>query len=153
MVYAKIGKIMCELPIYRAKVLKRDEYVQGFLCSEDVISYYDDGLYVTEIIDKTTLAIHLPNMIDNEHNQIFVSLQKNYKGADILEYKYKPFGANNFYYKHKILKYINGVLRVATIKDISGFEYTLGLETVYKDYKFTNFNLYEFKYVKVIGKL
>jgi len=76
------------IPIYRAKKIDSDEYVEGFYFN------YDDSLgYKPMIISKEsgiefeiselTLAIHFPDMIDSEGNKIFASLNEDGKGGDI----------------------------------------------------------------------
>jgi hypothetical protein len=88
------------LPIYRAKKIDSDEYVAGFYiphCPD-----YEDGIVTFEKspmckdtghidvynkvnkIDKTTLAIHFPDMLDSQGNKIFASLSKDGKGGDIM---------------------------------------------------------------------
>ena len=93
------------IPIYRAKKIDSDEYVEGFLY-QDIIEYVQsDGINIdeykkaldinswyimnnlsmTDMIDKTTLAIHFPDMLDNQGNKIFASLSEDGKGGDITE--------------------------------------------------------------------
>ena len=77
------------IPIFRAKKLDSDEYVQGWYSSPILIS---GKLYVSITntngefsIDTTTLSIHFPNMIDSQGNKIFASLQEDGKGGDICQ--------------------------------------------------------------------
>lgn len=89
------------IPIYRAKRVDRDGYVEGFYIEDyGVASYIQESKYLNFIvsdrgekgmevdtlfqIDPTTLAIHFPDMIDSQGNKIFVSLQEDRKGGDIL---------------------------------------------------------------------
>ena len=45
---------------------------------------YNERLeHITEI-DKTTLAIHFPDMLDSQGNKIFASLSEDGKGGDII---------------------------------------------------------------------
>lgn len=78
------------IPIFRAKKLDSDEYVQGWYSSPILIS---GKLYVSITntngefsIDTTTLSIHFPDMLDSQGNKIFASLQENGKGGDIAKY-------------------------------------------------------------------
>ncbi len=95
---------MINIPIYRAKKIDSDEYVEGFY-QEIKPSYANDGtvsgkllsgwqfLIHTESgieypykIDQSTIAIHFPDMLDSEENKIFASLSKCGKGGDTLMY-------------------------------------------------------------------
>lgn len=90
---------MINLPIFRAKKLDSDEYVEGgysdtsFLCMGDVQGHYISykkinvvGREITlqESIDPTTISIHFPDMIDSQKNKIFASLQEDGKGGDVI---------------------------------------------------------------------
>lgn len=88
------------IPIYRAKKLNSDEYIEGYLL-QDCFGFYIiptnyalrcESLNNESIeIDPTTLAIHFSNMIDIKGDKIFASLQEDGKGGDILfdmEYEY-----------------------------------------------------------------
>lgn len=72
------------IPIYRAKKIDSDEYVEGYynftLDSKHILA----TPFVFEI-DPKTLAIHFPNMLDSQENKIFASLSKDGKGGDICE--------------------------------------------------------------------
>ena len=91
---------MINLPIFRAKKLDSDEYVEGwysdtlFLCMGDIQGHYISykkinvvGREITlqESIDPTTLSIHFPNMLDSQGNKIFASLQEDGKGGDLFQ--------------------------------------------------------------------
>lgn len=82
---------MINLPIYRAFSETFDKYILG-------VPYFSDGRYYMLVddcnknnnigsgsypIDKTTLAIHFPDMLDSQGNKIFASLQEDGKGGDI----------------------------------------------------------------------
>lgn len=85
------------IPIYRAKKIDSEEYVEGYLepsfdknmCECWAIRtttqrnphYWGQDLYE---IDPTTLAIHFPDMLDSEGNKIFASLSEDGKGGDRL---------------------------------------------------------------------
>ena len=80
------------MPIYRAKKIRSDEYIIGHY-TEKVKEYpgkhyihFNNGYTETyERIDPTTLAIHFPDMLGSEGNKIFASLDRYYiKGADII---------------------------------------------------------------------
>ena len=93
------------IPIYRAKRIDRDGYVEGFLIKSydtyyivndraskicdseggtilgyDISEEYSDAFE----IDPTTLAIYHEGMLDAQGNKIFASLQEDGKGGDIL---------------------------------------------------------------------
>lgn len=91
------------IPIFRAKKIASDEYVTGFLY-QDIIEYVKsdelkqdeykraldkeswyimDNLSNTDMINKSTLAIHFPNTLDSQGNKIFASLREDGKGGDI----------------------------------------------------------------------
>ena len=85
---------MIDLPIYRAKKIDSDEYIEGYLVSNLVSNsngmppevYYNiqNGLFYKYRIDPATLAIHFPSMMDIKGNKIFASLQDDGRGGDIL---------------------------------------------------------------------
>ncbi len=76
-----------QIPVYRAKKIDSDEYVEGFLCDYNnqtfnKISYYifkDHNKMFYNKIDPTTLAINFPDMKDSEDNPIFASLSEDGK--------------------------------------------------------------------------
>ena len=82
---------MINLPIFRAFSETFDKYILG-------VPYFSDGRYYMLVddcnknnnigsgsypIDETTLAIHFPDMLDSQGNEIFASLQKNGRGGDV----------------------------------------------------------------------
>ena len=80
------------IPIYRAKKIDSDEYVEGIAVDNNLLiqcthfdSYYNEHIASVVEIDPTTLAIHFKDMIDSEGNKIFASLSKNGKGGDIMK--------------------------------------------------------------------
>ena len=93
---------MSNIPIYRAKKIDSDEYVEGYLMlgmcsngngtSSSIHFNIQDKLFYIREIDTTTLAIHFPDMLDSQGNKIFASLSEDGKGGDILEV---PFEVNN----------------------------------------------------------
>ena len=79
------------IPIFRAFSETFDKYILG-------VPYFSDGRYYMLVddcnknnnigsgsypIDETTLAIHFPDMLDSQGNEIFASLQKNGRGGDV----------------------------------------------------------------------
>lgn len=85
--------MISNIPIYRAKKIDNDEYVEGYLVSNLVSNgngippevYYNiqNGLFYKYRIDPTTLSIHFDGMLDSQGNKIFASLQKDGKGGDV----------------------------------------------------------------------
>ena len=78
------------IPIYRAKKIGSDEYVEGFYWqSPETLEHFiavkcDLTKTLVHIeIDPTTLSIHFPDMIDNQGNKIFASLSAIGKGGDL----------------------------------------------------------------------
>ena len=73
------------IPIYRAKKIDSDEWVEGYvvISGENDIDYYIcPFLGYQEQIDPNTLAIHFPNMIDKNGKKIFASLNEDGVGGD-----------------------------------------------------------------------
>ena len=80
------------IPIYRAKKIDSDEYVEGYLYESAI---YEAFRIITKSIsefsiDSSTLSIHFPNWIciDQETEKevkVFASLQKDKKGGSIVE--------------------------------------------------------------------
>ena len=75
------------IPIYRAKNIDTNEYVEGWYTDPIII---EGELYIsitnksgTFRVDKTTIAIHFKDMIDAKGSKIFASLQEGGKGGDI----------------------------------------------------------------------
>jgi len=86
-------KMKTNIPIYRAKKIDSDEYVEGYVFpsfGSCVIWIYDDIEIETtaHTIDPSTLAIHFPDMIDSEGTKIFASLSEDGKGGDIVNLNY-----------------------------------------------------------------
>lgn len=75
------------IPLYRAKKSDSDKYVIGYL-NIDGRGYYKISNYLPPIgyssylIDETTLAIHLPEMILTNGTKIFASLSDDGTGSD-----------------------------------------------------------------------
>ena len=91
------------IPIYRAKKINSDEYVEGFLIKADDYTTNEDEdqiiyfimhkmeNYRTDLVwdfvcnsrvDPSTLAIHFHDMLDSQGNKIFASLSEDGKGGD-----------------------------------------------------------------------
>ena len=79
------------IPIYRAKTKSKDGYIEGivspdgnFIIVEIKVKKAISQIVITEAyeIDPTTLAIHFPDMLDNQGNKIFASLSN--AGGSIL---------------------------------------------------------------------
>ena len=81
------------IPVYRAKKLDSDKYIQGYLLGmwgEYFISWGETNHVPNKVqIDPSTLAIHFLDMLDSEGNKIFASLSEDGKGGDIVEYNTK----------------------------------------------------------------
>ena len=103
------------VPIYRAKKIDSDEYVEGFYFKDlgddsngfhskeyhfildGLTSYSSDSWSpLNEQIDPSTLAIHFPDMIDSEGTKIFASLSEDGRGGDILEYASVKMGVARY---------------------------------------------------------
>ena len=93
------------IPIYRAKKIDSDEYVEGYLYGDTIncsagseqaqdkyevkeIEYYimDSTQFHNDLIDPSTLAIHFPDMIDKNGKKIFASLGEDGVGGDMTKY-------------------------------------------------------------------
>jgi hypothetical protein len=96
-----------QIPIYRAKKLDSDEYVEGYYfyenidvvkhefkdeCREAENHYIGFGNGYADLIDPSTLAIHFPDILDSEGTKIFASLSEDGKGGDIIEYAGQRLG-------------------------------------------------------------
>ena len=83
------------IPIYRAKRVDSDEYVEGFLknCTDTGLDTFwiQDINFIDYKIDINTLSINFPDMLDCNKQRIFASLQGNGKGGDIVISKSYPF--------------------------------------------------------------
>ena len=74
------------IPIYRAKKLDSDEYVEGYLIGNLRGVYFyikgnSNGYEFEEPILQKTLSIHFPNMLDKNGEKIFASLAEDGKGG------------------------------------------------------------------------
>ena len=142
------------IPIYRAKKIDSDEFVEGLLCrgyelrSGNEKPYIQDHTHREWQINPLTLAIHFPDMIDLEGTKIFASLSEDGKGGDIIhgqEYSSTGNMASNIFrdfttlYKTKNIVFT--AILIGLIVILPGIFYIVGL---YFDYNyFTN--------LKVVG--
>lgn len=116
------------LPIYRAKKIDINDYVEGYYKPEDSVSQLfvnrKAGNYIMTLvsdydyrdceIDPTTLAIHFPDMLDSQGNKIFASLSEDGKGGDIIEWTIFPSDTQQqiikgtpYYSGHSVFKITN----------------------------------------------
>jgi len=86
-----MSKIL-NIPIYRAKKVDSDEYVEGYLIGNKNGYFIIGHMTVLPItnklysqIDPSTLAINFPDMIDSEGTKIFASLSEDGKGGDVIK--------------------------------------------------------------------
>ncbi len=72
------------IPIYRAKKIDSDEWVEGLLFINHLGDYTkQESKSLLDIeIDPNTLAIHFKNMIDKNGKKIFASLSEDGVGGD-----------------------------------------------------------------------
>jgi len=90
--------ISLPIPLYRAKKIDSDEWVEGYLVEDENndfwitenIAYCYQGLdyYNGHKIYPKTLAIHFPSMIDKNGQKIFASLSEDGVGGDIVDMGY-----------------------------------------------------------------
>jgi hypothetical protein len=73
------------IPIYRAKKIDNDDYVQGFYEGWENKHFIVISPKEYFKIDITTLSIHFSDMLDSSGNKIFASLHPKGKGGDILD--------------------------------------------------------------------
>ena len=94
------------IPIYRAKKIDSDEYVEGLLMKSnkgitgyEVFCIQEDNFWREIPIDQNTLAIHFPNMIDKNGKKIFASLSEDGVSGDLITYPYILFDGETKYRK------------------------------------------------------
>ena len=84
------------IPIYRAKAIGSDEYVEGYLANPIDGKYFLEHDFTVGIeIDTSTLAIHFPDMVDKNGKKIFASLSEDGRWGD-------EFNAIQFHGAYKI---------------------------------------------------
>ncbi len=136
---------MSNMPVYRAKKIDSDEYVEGFYFN---ICYFKSKHYIKELlnisgfvdgiqntnnwdyrdveIDPTTLAIHFEDMLDSEGTRIFASLSKDGKGGDELSFH---SDLNLFYNMDREVEYNGEVVSTALYRDgCFTFDWSYGWE-------------------------
>ena len=68
------------IPIYRAKKIDSDKYIQGYLLGmwgEYFISWGETNHVPNKVqIDPTTLAIHFPNSINTNSEKVWYNLEE-----------------------------------------------------------------------------
>ena len=149
---------MINLPIFRAKKLDSNEYLEGwysdtlFLCMGDFqghfISYKKINVVGKEItlqesIDPKTLSIHFPNMLAKDSNRyltngekdlrMFASLQEDGKGGDILQYKDKYNCCNTSYLFNLIYSKEYNAICVREIDEEKELDFFYELPTFMKE--------------------
>jgi len=95
--YTKNLYLKLNIPIYRAKKIDSDEYIEGYYQKyvyrpqfekRTEISYHvveeTSIIHRSNEIDPLTLSIHFPDMLDSEGNKIFASLSEDGRGGDTI---------------------------------------------------------------------
>lgn len=89
------------IPIFRAKKIDADEYIEGISVDDNLMveyifqrNYYSEHIAEVTEIDLSTLSIHFPCMLVGDSNEydsmgekdlrVFASLQEFGKGGDII---------------------------------------------------------------------
>lgn len=92
---------MINIPIYRARKIDSDEWVEGYLnrnvfTADFSIVGDSNGYGFNNYIDQKTLAIHFPNMTDKNGKKVFASLGEDGVGGDIVKIPddYDTYGMN-----------------------------------------------------------
>jgi len=85
---------MLNIPIYRAKKLDSEEWVEGYLYKLPILRKNDKPyIMISDLvnsvmpseIDPKTLSIHFPNMVDKNGKKIFASLSEDGVGGDTVK--------------------------------------------------------------------
>lgn len=110
------SEIVVALPIYRAKELKKEDYIefQGFLPISNVnilgskagCAKLNDGT----IVDLDYLSISLPKMVDKNKTRVFASLNDEGKGGDLVKGTCRDVMDKDLHF-HKPLEFFNALLR------------------------------------------
>ncbi len=121
---------MSNMPVYRAKKIDSDEYIQGYLLGmwgEYFISWGETNGVPNKVkIDPTTLAIHFEDMLDSEGTRIFASLSKDGKGGDELSFH---SDLNLFYNMDREVEYNGEVVSTALYRNTYlTFDWSYGWE-------------------------
>ena len=81
-----------QIPIYRAKKIDSDGYIEGYLFKIWEVHYIlwgtTNGNPIKTAVHSSTLAIHFPDMLDKNGVKIFASLSEDGKGGDILTHSH-----------------------------------------------------------------
>ena len=99
------------IPIYRAKKIDSDEWVEGYYDSinNKIVRKGLHTLTESYYIDPSTLAIHFPTMIDKNGKKIFASLNMNYGvGGDNVYAMYEWEIGEDKWYGNGTIKFYNG---------------------------------------------
>jgi len=89
------------IPIYRAKKMNSDEYIEGEVNQNWNKTFIKKSPYWNYEVNPNTLAIHLPGMLDKNDKKIFASLSIDGVGGDKLlinghfGVKFQPFSDTN----------------------------------------------------------
>jgi len=108
------------IPIYRAKRLNSDEYVEG-LYFNDAEGHWIVDEYTMSIdeecekIDITTLAIHFDGMVDSNGKKIFASLSEEGKGGTVVKVNH------SFKIKDHICKYESGRIVLEIVETVGKY--------------------------------
>ena len=82
-------KEQLNLPIYRGRSIKTNQYVEGYLktCTDTGVNVYwiQTKDWIDYQVEPETLSISFPDMLDSRCNRIFASLSKLGKGGNIIE--------------------------------------------------------------------
>ena len=89
------------MPIYRAKKIDSDEWVEGYLSYDReyevnrIVVVHKSGKFKTSVhsFDPSTLAIHFDGMVDKDGKKIFAGLSEDGKGGDVLNCRGKDYYA------------------------------------------------------------
>ena len=130
------------IPIYRAKKRYSDEYVFGILDFNNAHNYFHiiDEMRVNHTIDKSTIAIHFPDMTDSEDNKLFASLSEDGKGGDILI-------TENSEERYDLWNEFEFGETVAIFKNMQGLKFT----NWQVDFDTYDESIYSKKFTRVIG--
>ena len=111
------------IPIFRAKKIDSDEHIEGqYLVYKGYPTIFNEyGLNGIEI-DKSTLSIHFPDMLDSQGNEIFASLQKDGKGGDIILEPYLETERETALTYENYIKNINKRYHTALYSKIIGIQ-------------------------------
>ena len=137
------------IPIYRAKKIDTDEYIDGMLIEyigmyyilkyEDLYNVFNNSLnYDNREIDSSTLSIHFPDMIANDSDRflpngerdlrIFASLSDDGKGGDILDFNEIEWGGKFLPEVCILYKVIGNFKMCGSFTDIKEWRTIIGIK-------------------------